>query len=116
MSIECIRMMDMKLLVASSSVVHIGLCVSCVFYGSLISGTGVLIMLVAHGLCSSGLFYLCGVVYSNLGRRRIYVCKGLRSIIPRISIWWFLLCRSNMAAPPRINLLSEIIIICRLVR
>ena len=111
MGIHCLRFIDIKLLVAGSSVVHIGICVSCIFYISEWSFWGVLIMIVSHGLCSSGLFYLCGVIYERTGSRSIFVNKGILGVIPSYCMWWFFICRVNMAAPPSLNLLSEIVII-----
>lgn len=72
--------------------------------------------MLAHGLCSSGLFCLTNIVYERLGRRSLYLSKGLLNIIPRFSLWWFLLSSSNIAAPPSLNLLGEILLINRLVR
>merc|ERR1712018_737746 len=40
-----------------------------------------------------------------------YLIKGLMSILPTISIFWFMLSVINMGAPPSINLLSEIILL-----
>jgi NADH-ubiquinone oxidoreductase chain 4 len=37
------------------------------------------------------------------------------SFIPRVSIWWFLLCSRNIAAPPTINLLGEIGLLNRII-
>jgi NADH-ubiquinone oxidoreductase chain 4 len=37
-------------------------------------------------------------------------------MIPRLSLFWFLLLSSNMAAPPSFNLLGEIILINRIIR
>ena len=42
--------------------------------------------MVGHGLCSSGLFCLANVVYERLGRRRLYIRKGLLNFIPRIGL------------------------------
>lgn len=43
-------------------------------------------VIVAHGLCSSGLFYLCNVVYERTSRRRILVNKGLLNLMPGICL------------------------------
>lgn len=72
-------------------------------------------MMVAHGLCSSGLFCLANVNYERLGRRSLYLNKGLINVIPSLSLWWFLLSSSNMAAPPSLNLMGEIMLINSLV-
>jgi NADH-ubiquinone oxidoreductase chain 4 len=38
------------------------------------------------------------------------------SIIPNISIWWFIFSCANIAAPPRINLIGEIILIIAIIK
>jgi len=43
-------------------------------------------MIVSHGLCSSGLFFLANVIYERSGTRRIFLNKGLLSIYPSISL------------------------------
>jgi NADH-ubiquinone oxidoreductase chain 4 len=59
-------------------------------------------------LCSSGLFYLVNILYERLGRRSLIINKGLISFFPRITMWWFLLCSRNIAAPPSLNLIGEV--------
>jgi NADH-ubiquinone oxidoreductase chain 4 len=71
--------------------------------------------MIAHGLCSSGLFCLVNISYERLGSRRLLVSRGLMSLMPRMSIWWFLLRSCNMAAPPSINLFGQIRLLNRLV-
>ena len=73
-------------------------------------------MIVGHGLCSSGLFYLANVSYERVGRRRFYIVKGILNVMPSIGLWWFLLSIGNMAAPPTLNLLGEIDLIIGVVR
>jgi len=71
--------------------------------------------MVAHGLCSSGLFCFSNISYKRLGRRSLLVNKGLINLMPRTAIWWFLLRACNMAAPPSLNLLGEIGLLSSLV-
>jgi NADH-ubiquinone oxidoreductase chain 4 len=73
------------------------------------------VLMVAHGLCSSGIFCLTNIAFERIGTRNLVVSKGLIQIIPSIALWWFLLCVCNMAAPPSINLLGEILLINRIV-
>lgn len=112
-SLICLRQIDLKSLVAYSSVAHIRL---------VIGGLIVLLswgwgfsysLIIAHGLCSSGLFYLVNLTYERLGSRRLLINKGILNFIPRVAIWWFLLCSSNIAAPPSLNLIGEIGLINR---
>lgn len=42
--------------------------------------------MVAHGLCSPGLFALSGYTYSLFSSRSIFLCKGALSLVPRLSL------------------------------
>lgn len=113
--IICLRQVDIKALIAYSSVAHIGL----VLCGLVVFGwwglNGALIVIVGHGLCSSGLFCLANIVYERISRRSLLIRKGLLNFMPRIGLWWFLLRAGNMAAPPTLNLLGEVRLIIRVV-
>nr|AYQ18978.1 NADH dehydrogenase subunit 4 [Scymninae sp. 4 ACP-2013] len=110
-SLVCLRQSDMKSLIAYSSVVHMGLMLSSLMTLKLWSFKGCLIMMIAHGLCSSGLFVLANINYERFMSRSIWINKGLINILPSLSLWWFLMVSSNMAAPPSLNLGSEIMMI-----
>nr|ARH54125.1 NADH dehydrogenase subunit 4 [Brachyta interrogationis] len=110
-SLICIRQSDIKSLIAYSSVAHMGLVLGGVMTLNVWGFWGSLVMMLAHGLCSSGLFCLANITYERLGSRSLYLSNGLLNIMPSLSFWWFLLCSSNMAAPPSLNLLGEIMLI-----
>nr|YP_010728562.1 NADH dehydrogenase subunit 4 [Helota yehi]WEA76648.1 NADH dehydrogenase subunit 4 [Helota yehi] len=114
-SLICIRQSDIKSLVAYSSVAHMGMVLSGIMTMNIWGMWGGLVMMLAHGLCSSGLFCLANFTYERLSSRSLYLNKGMINIIPSMSLWWFLLCSSNMAAPPSFNLLGEILLINSLV-
>nr|YP_009499359.1 NADH dehydrogenase subunit 4 [Scutopus robustus]AWL21427.1 NADH dehydrogenase subunit 4 [Scutopus robustus] len=107
-SILCLRQIDVKSLVAYSSVGHMGLMVSAIMTKGVLGLSVALSMMVAHGLVSSGMFCLANYAYKSTGTRSMYLYKGALSIFPSLSLWWFLFCVSNMAAPPSLNLFSEI--------
>nr|WGO57972.1 NADH dehydrogenase subunit 4 [Perisphaerus sp. 1 ZQW-2023b] len=114
-SIICMRQTDLKSLIAYSSVAHmsivIGGLMTLLYWGF----CGAFILMIAHGLCSSGLFCLANITYERSGSRSLLINKGLLNFMPSMSLWWFLLSSCNMAAPPSINLLGEINLICGLV-
>nr|ALO76294.1 NADH deshydrogenase subunit 4 [Sinoxylon sp. SIN01] len=114
-SLICLRQSDMKSLIAYSSVAHMGLIVCGLFTFTVWGLLGSLCMMLAHGLCSSGLFCLANINYERLGSRSLMINKGLINLLPTLSLWWFLLCSSNMAAPPSFNLLSEILLLVSVV-
>nr|QHD19747.1 NADH dehydrogenase subunit 4 [Epilachna admirabilis] len=114
-SMLCIRQSDMKSLIAYSSVVHMSLMFSGLLTLNYWGMVGSLMMMIAHGLCSSGLFVLVNLCYERFYSRSLYINKGLINILPSLSLWWFMMVSSNMAAPPSLNLLSEIMLINSLV-
>nr|YP_010309751.1 NADH dehydrogenase subunit 4 [Gnathium nitidum]UMR54868.1 NADH dehydrogenase subunit 4 [Gnathium nitidum] len=110
-SLICLRQGDIKSLIAYSSVTHMGLAVSGILTLNFWGMSGALLMMIAHGLCSSGLFCLANINYERLSSRSLFLNKGLINIMPSLSLWWFLFLSSNMAAPPSLNLMSEIMLI-----
>lgn len=106
--INCLRQLDIKILIAYSSVSHIGLVLGGLFTLTYWGISGRFLIIIAHGLCSSGLFCLANISYERLIRRRILINKGLINFIPSIRLWWFLLISRNISAPFSLNLISEI--------
>lgn len=110
----CLRQIDLKSLVAYSSVAHISLVIAGLIV-ILLWGWGFSYsLIIAHGLCSSGLFYLVNLYYERLGRRSLIINKGMLNFFPSITLWWFLLSSRNIAAPPSLNLVGEIGLINRI--
>nr|YP_010507430.1 NADH dehydrogenase subunit 4 [Distenia punctulatoides]UXG19099.1 NADH dehydrogenase subunit 4 [Distenia punctulatoides] len=114
-SLICVRQSDMKSLIAYSSVAHMGLALGGIMTFNIWGFWGSFVIMLAHGLCSSGLFCLANLSYERISSRSLYVNKGLMIILPSLALWWFLFCSSNMAAPPSLNLLGEILLISSLV-
>nr|YP_009685485.1 NADH dehydrogenase subunit 4 [Parribacus antarcticus]QDM38492.1 NADH dehydrogenase subunit 4 [Parribacus antarcticus] len=114
-SFVCLLQVDMKSLIAYSSVAHMGLVLSGLMSSSCWGTNGAVIVMIGHGLCSSGLFCIANMVYERVGSRSMMICKGLLSFMPSMTLWWFLLSIGNMAAPPTLNLLGEVSLISSLV-
>uniref|UniRef100_A0AAU7YU01 NADH-ubiquinone oxidoreductase chain 4 n=1 Tax=Conchapelopia togamaculosa TaxID=3154050 RepID=A0AAU7YU01_9DIPT len=107
-SLVCLRQTDLKALIAYSSVAHMGIVLGGLMTLSYWGLNGSFTLMIAHGLCSSGLFCLANITYERLGSRSLLINKGLMNFMPSMTLWWFLLCSGNMAAPPTLNLLGEI--------
>nr|QVM79239.1 NADH dehydrogenase subunit 4 [Grammoptera ruficornis] len=114
-SLICIRQSDVKSLIAYSSVAHMGMILGGLLSLNIWGFWGSLVMMLAHGLCSSGLFCLANITYERLGSRSLFLNKGFLNIMPSMALWWFLFSASNMAAPPSLNLLGEIILMNSLI-
>nr|YP_010615471.1 NADH dehydrogenase subunit 4 [Dodona dipoea]WAT94141.1 NADH dehydrogenase subunit 4 [Dodona dipoea] len=114
-SLKCLCQIDIKSLIAYSSVAHMGLVIGGIFTMNYWGFLGAYIMMIGHGLCSSGMFCLSNINYERLNSRSLYLNKGMMNFMPSMSMWWFLLLSSNMAAPPSLNLMGEISLIISLV-
>nr|YP_009327173.1 NADH dehydrogenase subunit 4 [Orthetrum sabina]ANX09997.1 NADH dehydrogenase subunit 4 [Orthetrum sabina] len=107
-SLICLCQVDLKSLIAYSSVAHMGIVLAGLMTLTYWGLSGSYMLMLAHGLCSSGLFCLANMTYERLSSRSFFVNKGLINLMPSLCLWWFLLSSCNMAAPPSMNLLGEI--------
>nr|YP_008963562.1 NADH dehydrogenase subunit 4 [Curetis bulis]AFV13317.1 NADH dehydrogenase subunit 4 [Curetis bulis] len=114
-SLKCFCQFDMKSLIAYSSVAHMSLVIGGIMTMNYWGYVGSYVLMIGHGLCSSGLFCLSNINYERLNSRSLFLNKGMMSFMPSMSMWWFLLLSSNMAAPPSLNLMGEINLIMSLV-
>ena len=108
--IVCFRQIDLKSLIAYSSVGHMSLILAGAFSNTSWGWAGALALIISHGFCSSALFALANYTYEKRHRRSLFLTKGMLMLLPTLALWWFLFSVINMAAPPSINLLGEIII------
>nr|UPL65476.1 NADH dehydrogenase subunit 4 [Cryptorhamphus sp.] len=107
----CLCQVDIKSMIAYSSVAHMGLVIgglmTCNSYGL----WGSFIMMLGHGLCSSALFALANLMYERTHSRSIMINKGFMIFMPSMSMFMFLMSINNMSSPPSLNLLGEILLI-----
>nr|WHN78840.1 NADH dehydrogenase subunit 4 [Chitoria ulupi] len=114
-SLKCFCQVDMKSLIAYSSVAHMSLVIGGIMTMNYWGFLGAYILMIGHGLCSSGMFCLSNIMYERMSSRSLFLNKGLMNFMPSMSLWWFLFLSSNMAAPPSLNLMGEISLINSLV-
>nr|AOY39911.1 NADH dehydrogenase subunit 4 [Curculionidae sp. BMNH 1039956] len=114
-SLICMRQSDIKSLIAYSSVSHMSLVACGILSVKSWGFWGALILMLGHGLCSSGLFCLANLIYERSGSRSMFINKGMMNLMPSLSLWWFFFCIANMAAPPSMNLLGEIYLLSSII-
>nr|ALS46290.1 NADH dehydrogenase subunit 4 [Glycera fallax] len=110
-SMICLRQTDTKSLIAYSSVSHMAILISGLMTNTLWGWAGATAMMIAHGLTSSAMFSIANMTYETTNTRSMFLTKGLMNLIPSMSLMWFILTTMNMAGPPSINLMSEIMLI-----
>nr|YP_009113487.1 NADH dehydrogenase subunit 4 [Myospalax psilurus]AFL55737.1 NADH dehydrogenase subunit 4 [Myospalax psilurus] len=107
----CLRQTDLKSLIAYSSVSHMALVIVAVMIQTPWSYMGATALMVAHGLTSSLLFCLANTNYERIHSRTMILARGMQTILPLMGTWWMLGSLANLALPPSINLIGELIII-----
>lgn len=78
--------LDIKSLVAYSSVVHINLILGGIIILNKLGLLGAYVIIISHGLCSSGIFYIVNIFYRRTGRRLLVINKGIVNKIPVVCI------------------------------
>jgi NADH-ubiquinone oxidoreductase chain 4 len=107
-SFSTLRTIDIKELIAYSSVSHAAVYLLGVFSNTIQGIEGGIILGLAHGFVSSGLFICAGgVLYDRSSTRLISFYRGITQMMPIFSILFFILCLSNAGTPLSLNFIGE---------
>jgi len=112
--IVCLINRDIKVIIAYSSVVHIALIIVNTLSKNLWRILGAMVIMLAHGICSSGMFSCANIIYERSHSRRIMLNKAKLNLFPTVSLFWFILCIANFGGPFTLNLMGEILLIINL--
>nr|QYC94843.1 NADH dehydrogenase subunit 4 [Amblyseius tsugawai] len=110
-SFICFRQIDLKVLVAYSSVSHMGLMLGGLMSLKLLGLMFSVGMMVAHGFCSSALFFLGNMMYERCKSRNLVLYKGLYLMFPYLMYFWLIFCIFNMGSPPSLNFFCELMLV-----
>lgn len=110
-SILCTRQTDIKVIIAYSSVAHIRFVVTAYISQTRTGIFAALALMVAHGISSSAIFMGANIIYLTRNTRRILFSHGYLNILPIFTLFWFFLCLINIATPPTVNFLAEVLAI-----
>ena len=114
LGVLCIVQRDIKVVIAYSSVVHIALVIAGRLRLTKWGFEGALIIILAHGVCSSGIFAAANMIYERRHSRRFFFNSGLLNRRAIFRIVWFVLIVANFGGPFTYNLLGEILLILNL--
>lgn len=107
-SFSTLRTVDIKELIAYSSVSHAAVYLIGVFSNTIQGIEGGILLGLGHGFVSSGLFICAGgVLYDRSGTRLIYLYKGIAQTMPLFSILFFILSLGNCGVPLTLNFVGE---------
>ena len=107
-SLSTLRTIDVKELIAYSSVSHAAVYLIGVFSNTIQGIEGGIALGLAHGFVSSGLFICAGgVLYDRSATRLISFYKGMAQVMPLFSILFFILSLGNCGVPLTLNFVGE---------
>ncbi len=107
-SFSTLRTIDIKELIAYSSVSHAAVYLIGAFSNTIQGIEGSIVLGLAHGFVSSGLFICAGgVLYDRSSTRLITYYRGMAQMMPIFSVLFFILALGNSGTPLTFNFIGE---------
>ena len=107
-SFSTLRTIDIKELIAYSSVSHAAVYLIGAFSNTIQGIEGAIVLGLAHGFVSPALFICAGgILYDRSSTRLITYYRGMAQIMPIFSILFFILCLGNSGTPLTFNFIGE---------
>lgn len=110
-SLTTIRQIDLKKIIAYSSIVHMNYAILGLYSNELEGISGGNYLMVSHAFVSCGLFLLIGLLYKRYHSRIILYYSGLILTMPIFGTMFILLTLGNISLPLTSSFISEILII-----
>ena len=108
-SLIAIRQLDMKRIIAYSSIAHMNFAVLAIFSLNLVGLSGGYFLMIGHGVVSAALFILIGCLYDRYHSRLIYYYGGLSQVMPVFTAIFFFFIVANMSFPLTCNFIGELL-------
>ena len=110
-AVVAIAQIDIKKLIAYSSISHMGFVMLGISSGNLLSLEGSIIQMVNHGLTSGALFMLVGFVYERRHTRRISDFGGLKITMPKYAAIFLFTSFASIGLPGLNGFVGEFMIL-----
>src|SRR5205085_1765857 len=109
-SIVALCQIDIKKIIAYSSIAHMNYSLLGLFSQSLLGLAGSFFMIFSHAITSSALFLGVGVLYDRYKTRLLFYYGGLATFMPIFSIIYFIFILSNFGFPGTFNFIGEFLL------
>jgi NADH-quinone oxidoreductase subunit M len=110
-SMVALSQIDIKKIIAYSSVAHMNFSLFGMFSYSIIGIAGMFFLMLGHAITSGALFLGIGVLYDRYKTRLIFYYGSLVIFMPVFSIIYFIFILSNFGFPGTINFVGEFLIL-----
>nr|YP_007317612.2 Nad4p [Magnusiomyces magnusii]AEY71954.2 Nad4p [Magnusiomyces magnusii]AHY04979.1 NADH dehydrogenase subunit 4 [Magnusiomyces magnusii] len=107
-SLTTLAQIDLKVIIAYSSISHMGVCIIGVFANNVLGIEGSYLLSLSHGFISPGLFIAVGgILYDRYHTRILMYYQGLLSFMPVFALYLLVLSFANIGTPLSGNFLGE---------
>jgi NADH-quinone oxidoreductase subunit M len=114
-SLAALRQIDLKRQVAFSSIAHMSFATAGIFTFTEVGIKGSIYLMLSHGLTSSALFFLVGVLSDRYHTRSVMAFSGLLTTMPLFSFFFVLATLANVGFPGTSGFLPELLILVGIV-
>jgi len=110
-SLTTLRQIDLKKIIAYSSVSHMGFVTIGIFSFNIQGLEGSILLMLSHGLVSSSLFLCVGMLYDRYKTRIIKYYSGLSQVMPIFSLFFLFFSFSNIGFPGTSSFIGELLVL-----
>jgi len=109
-SFVTLRQIDLKRIIAYSSIAHMNISILGLFALNIYSIVGSVFLMIGHGIVSAALFFLIGILYDRFKTRLVKYYSGIVQILPLFSTFLFIFILGNVSFPGTCNFIGEVLI------
>ena len=110
-SLTALRQVDIKKVIAYSSIAHMNLGVLGLYSLTSQGLSGFFFLMVSHAYISSALFFCAGVLYDRFGTKIVTYYGGLVQLMPIFSLFFFYFLLANFSLPGTAGFISEVLLL-----
>jgi len=110
-SFTTLRQIDLKKIIAYSSVAHMGFVTLGLFSLNTQGIEGAILLMLSHGFVASALFLCIGILYDRTHTRLIRYYGGLVQTMPLFSFFFFVFTLGNLSLPGTSSFVGEFLIL-----
>lgn len=109
-SITTLQQVDLKKIIAYSSVGHMALVTIGIFSCNSQGIIGSILLMLSHGIVSAALFLCVGILYERHQTRIIRYYSGLIHTMPLFSVFFFCFSLANIGLPGTVSFIGEFLV------
>lgn len=110
-SFNAIRQIDIKRIIAYSSIAHMNLVLIGIFSNNIQAIEGSIFQMLSHGLVSSALFLSIGILYDRTHTRSVSSYSGIVQTMPLFVVFFAIFTLANIAFPGTSSFIGEFLLL-----